>query len=178
MVSRSPNSSSTVYLGADGDWHGRISVGTKDNGKPDRRHVSGKSNAVVVRKVRALEKLRDQARVPQAGSAWTVEGWLRYWLESIARPSIRDSSYQAYRTAVERHLIPAIGAHRLNKLTPEHLESVYRRMVQSGASPATAHQRTAQSGPHWVKPSAAATSRGTWLNSLGRHESRPNQSNR
>lgn len=140
MSPRNPNLASTVYLGADGYWHGRITVGVRDDGKPDRRHVSAKSKSDAVRKVRALEKLRDQARVPNAGSRWTVNSWLRYWLDSIVRPGLRDSTFQAYRTAVEKHLVPAVGAHRLERLTPEHLEALYRRMVDGGARPATAHQ--------------------------------------
>ena len=140
MSPRNPNLASTVYLGADGYWHGRITVGVRDDGKPDRRHVSAKSKSDAVRKVRALEKLRDQARVQNAGSRWTVNSWLRYWLDSIVRPGLRDSTFQAYRTAVEKHLVPAVGAHRLERLTPEHLEALYRRMVDGGARPATAHQ--------------------------------------
>lgn len=139
MASRS-NATSPVYLGQDGYWHGRASVGSKVNRKPDRRHISSSSKAVVMKKVRALEKLRDDSRVPQAGSTWTVERWLQYWLESIARPSLRDSSYWAYRIAIDKHLVPAMGAHRLSRLTPEHLESLCRRMIDAGAKPATAHQ--------------------------------------
>ncbi len=63
--------------------------------------MMSKSKDTVVRKVRSLEKLRDEARVPSAGRAWTVAKWLTYWLEEIARPSIRESSFQAYRTAVD-----------------------------------------------------------------------------
>lgn len=144
--SRNPPGSSTVYKGADGDWHGRVSMGRRDDGRSDRRHVRAKTKGEVVAKVRALEKLRDSGRVPQAGAKWTVAKWLEHWLESIARPSIRESSFNAYRTAVHKHLVPAIGAHRLDRLQPEHLESLYRRMVEGGARPATAHQvhRTAR----------------------------------
>ena len=81
-----------------------------------------------------------RGRVPKAGRAWTVEKWLLRWLEEIARPSIRDSSYQAYRTAITKHLLPVIGSLRLDRLEPEHIEAVYRRMVDAGARPATVHQ--------------------------------------
>ncbi len=37
--SREPNGASTIYKGADGFWHGRVTVGVRDDGKPDRRHV-------------------------------------------------------------------------------------------------------------------------------------------
>jgi len=139
-VGRAGNRQSSIYLGRDGHWHGRVTVGRKDDGSEDRRHVMSRSKATVVAKVRALERLRDEARVPKAGRAWTVERWLLHWLEEIARPNIRDSSYQAYRTTVTRHLLPAIGNLRLDRLEPEHLESVYRRMGDAGAKPATVHQ--------------------------------------
>jgi integrase len=145
-MSRNPNFASSVYKGADGRWHGRVTVGIRDDGRPDRRHVSGTSKGIVVRKVRALERLREAGHVSRAGQTWTVAGWLEHWLESIARPSLRESSFNAYRIAVEKHLVPSLGRHRLDRLEPEHLELLYRRMVESGARPATAHQvhRTAR----------------------------------
>lgn len=139
-MARTANRQSSVYLGRDGHWHGRVTVGRKDDGSLDRRHVMSKSKATVVTRVRALERLRDEARVPKAGRAWTVEKWLTYWLEEIARPNVRESSYNAYKTAVVKHLVPVIGGQRLDRLEPEHLETVYRRMVDAGAKPATAHQ--------------------------------------
>lgn len=111
-MARAGNRQSSIYLGQDGHWHGRVTVGRKEDGSSDRRHVMSKSKGVVVAKVRALEKLRDEARVPKAGRAWTLEKWLLHWLEEIARPNIRDSSYQAYRTAITKHLLPVIGSLR------------------------------------------------------------------
>lgn len=139
-MSRAGNRQSSIYLGRDGHWHGRGTVGRKDDGSEGRRHVMSKSKATVVAKVRALERLRDEARVPKAGRAWTVEKWLLHWLEEIARPNIRDSSYQAYRTAITKHLLPVIGNLRLDRLEPEHIETVHRRMTDAGARPATVHQ--------------------------------------
>ena len=66
-MGRRPNGASSVYKGADGDWHGRVTVGVKDNGKPDRRHVQSKSEAEVIRRVRELEKERDSGTVRKAG---------------------------------------------------------------------------------------------------------------
>ena len=161
-MSRAGNRQSTIYRGKDGHWHGRVTVGRKDDGREDRRHVMSKSKATVVAKVRALERLRDEARVPKAGRAWTVEKWLLHWLEEIARPNIRESSYQAYRTATTKHLLPVIGNVRLDRLEPENIEAVYRRMLDAGAKPATAHQvRTAPSGQRSVRRCGAATSAAT-----------------
>lgn len=139
-MSRNPNRASTVYKGADGYWHGRVTVGFKDDGSLDRRHVMGKSKTVVVQKVRGLEKLREAGRTPRVGERWTVAAWLQHWLEHIARPALRESSFDAYRNAVVTHLVPGLGKHRLDRLEPEHLERLYRGMMQRGSSPGNAHQ--------------------------------------
>jgi len=140
MISRNPNRASTVYLGEDGGWHGRVTVGHKSDGSIDRRHVRGTTKGAVVAKVRALEKERDNARVRQVGKHWTVAAWLNHWLEEIARPRLRTTSYDAYRHAVVKHLTPRLGKHRLDRLESEHLEQAYRDMITDGAKPATAHQ--------------------------------------
>jgi hypothetical protein len=72
MAGRSSNGRSSIYQGGDGYWHGRVTVGTKDNGKPDRRHVMAKTKAEVIKKVRDLEKQRDQGTVPKAGQRYLV----------------------------------------------------------------------------------------------------------
>src|SRR3954468_10783162 len=49
---------SSIFKGEDGRWHGFVSMGKKDNGRRDRRHVSGARRADVVTKVRAIEAKR------------------------------------------------------------------------------------------------------------------------
>ena len=121
MTSRNPNRASSIYEGSDGYWHGRVTVGYRDDGSIDRRHVMAKTKGVVVQKVRDLERARDQGQVRRPGQRWTVAAWLDHWLENIARPNLRATSYSAYQVAVRRHLIPEIGKHRLDRLEPENL---------------------------------------------------------
>ena len=51
MAGRASNGESTIYKGADGRWHGYVSVGFKLDGTLDRRHVSSRNRGVVVAKV-------------------------------------------------------------------------------------------------------------------------------
>lgn len=143
---RAPNGASSIYLGTDGKWHGRVTVGVKDDGSPDRRHVERKTEAEVIVAVRKLERDRETGSVCKAGRAMTVEAWLTHWVENIARPSVKYKSYRAYRTAVDQHLTPGVGKHRIDKIAPEHFEKLYARMISAGARPGTAHQvhRTAR----------------------------------
>jgi integrase len=139
---RTANGRSSIYLSEhDNSWHGYVTVGVKDNGKPDRRHVRGKTKAAVTTKVRQLEQQRDSGKVRKSGQSWTVEQWLNHWLESIvAPPVITENAFIAYEVAVRVHLIPGVGAHKLDKLEPEHLENLYRRMTRAGAKPGRVHQ--------------------------------------
>ncbi|SDY25638.1 Phage integrase, N-terminal SAM-like domain [Saccharopolyspora shandongensis] len=143
---RAPNGASSIYLGKDGYWHGRVTMGVRDDGKPDRRHVQGKTETEVIDKVRELENDRKSGKVRKPGHAWTVEKWLTHWVENIAAPSVRYKTLQGYRTAVYKHLIPGIGAHRIDRIEPEHFEKLYAKMQESGAKAGTAHQvhRTAR----------------------------------
>ncbi len=130
---RAPNGASTVYRGKDGYWHGRVTVGVLDNGKPDRRHVQARTEAEVIRKVRKLERDRDTGKVRKPGNEWTIEKWLLHWYEHIAAPSVRYKTRTYYRTAIDKYLVPGIGAHRLERLESEHIERLYARLRKEGA---------------------------------------------
>ena len=144
---RAPNGQSSVYFGDDGYWHGRVTVGYKDNGEPDRRHTMSKDENKVRDKVRELENERDDGKVRAAGKNWTVESWLNHWLhEIVAPPTVSENAWEAYEVACRVHLIPGLGARRLqrghvnNKLEAEHLEKLYRKMLNAGAKPGRVHQ--------------------------------------
>ncbi|MGP3950094.1 tyrosine-type recombinase/integrase [Streptomyces sp. 7N604] len=137
---RRPNGESSIYLGKDGRWHGRVTVGVRDDGTPDRRHVSRKTKADVHKAVRELEKMRDRGQIRKPGKAWTVATWMTHWVENIAALSVRENTLLGYRFAVNGHVLPGLGAHRLDRLTPEHLERFYAKMQAHGSAPATAHQ--------------------------------------
>lgn len=128
---RNANGRSSIYYSeTDGYWHGRVSMGVRDDGKPDRRHVRSKVKQRVVDKVGQLEKERESGKVSKPGRSWTVEQWLTYWVESVAAPTVRPNTLTGYRAAVYNHLVPGIGAHRIDKLTPEHLERFYTKLGQ------------------------------------------------
>jgi integrase len=137
---RNPNLRSTIYKGGDGYWHGRVTVGIRDDGKPDRRHIMRKNKSDVIAKVRELEKARETGSVKKAGQRWRVRDWLTHWIDSIAiPPRVTVNTHDGYRIDVERHLIPGVGAHWLDRLEPEHLERLYVKMQDAGLAAGTAH---------------------------------------
>lgn len=125
--------------GQDG-WHGRVTVGVQDDGRPDRRHVRGKTRNEVAEKVRALERQRDQGTVRKAGQIWTVGRWLSYWVNNIAAPPhVAENTHLGYRVDVHKHLVPGLGAHRLDRLTPDHIQRFYAKIQAGALSPGRAH---------------------------------------
>ena len=88
-----PDGRSTIYKGADGLWHGRVSMGLTDQGRKDRRHVSSKSKTVVTEKVAEWERARDDGLAQEIQENWTVEAWLTHWLEHLSRPFVKQSTY-------------------------------------------------------------------------------------
>src|ERR1700735_5358962 len=106
-MGRNSNGRSSIYAGSDGWWHGRVTIGTKDNGKSDRRHVMAKTKTEVTAKVRKLEKLREEGRVPKAGQHWHVAEWLTHWVETIAAPpNVSENTHSGYEVDGRGHLLP------------------------------------------------------------------------
>lgn len=136
---RNANGRSSIYLGKDGYWHGRVTVGVLDNGKPDRRHVKRKTRAAVANRVSELEKEREEGTVTNPGKPMTVEQWVDHWLNDIASITTTGNGWDAYFYAV-KHVRTHVGAHKLTNLRPHHLETMYRKMQQAKSSPSTAHQ--------------------------------------
>ncbi|MEU4065933.1 tyrosine-type recombinase/integrase [Streptomyces wedmorensis] len=143
---RRANGESAIYFGKDERWHARVPMGFKDDGSPYRRHLTRPTRRELVDEVRRLEKQRDEGSARQPGKPWTVEKWLAHWIENIAKPVVSENTYDGYEVAVRVHLIPGIGKHRIDRLEPEHLESLYGRMQKAGSKAGTAHQahRTAR----------------------------------
>ena len=134
-MTRKANGESSIVKGDHGRWHGFVSLGFREHGKPDRRHVSAKTRGEVVAKVRELEQKRDAGQAPVAGKPMTVGEWMDHWL-TIAKRSVRVKTYVSYESYMRLHIKPALGHLRLDRLQPEHLEAFYAHLADGkGLSP-------------------------------------------
>ncbi|MEO3874000.1 tyrosine-type recombinase/integrase [Nonomuraea sp. B12E4] len=142
MTARKPNGRSSIFLGKDGLWHGWVTVGIKPDGSPDRRHRKGKTEAEVTRKVRELENQRESGRVNKAGRAPTVAEWMAEFLDVICARLVLSEKMAPrtltdYRSKTRNWIVPLLGKHRLDRLTPEHLDTAYTTMLEEGLSPSS-----------------------------------------
>lgn len=133
---RQPNGQTSIYEGADGWWHTYVTVGTKPNGKLDRRHIRGKTATVVATKLEELKAKLRIGHVPEVGASPTVAAWLEHWLTVIAPERVRPTTLQGYESKVRYRLIPGLGQHRLARLTAEDV-GTYFAGLRREVAPAT-----------------------------------------
>ncbi len=60
--------------------------------------------------------------------------FMKRWLEDVARPTIRYSTYRQYEALIRVHINPRLGGIRLSTLTAAHVEGLYAAMERDGAS--------------------------------------------
>ena len=142
MSSRRPNRRSSIYRGKDGLWHGWVTVGLKADGSPDRRHRKGKTETAVTRKVRELESQRESGYVSKPGRVPTVAEWMAEYLDVLCdrlvlSEKMAPRTLDDYRSKTRNWINPLLGKHRLDRLTPEHLDTAYASMLRRGLSPST-----------------------------------------
>ncbi|MFG2299683.1 tyrosine-type recombinase/integrase [Actinacidiphila glaucinigra] len=135
MSPRKANNESSIYFGADGWWHGRVTMGVKNDGSPDRRHRRAKTEPEIKRKVKELERQRDEGRATKAGRAPTVARWMEIYLTDIASLKLKPRSLDDYWSKTRNDIIPGVGQHRIDNLQPEHLERMYRALLDAGHAP-------------------------------------------
>jgi integrase len=126
---------SSIYLATDGRWHGRVTMGVKSDGSPDRRHRTARTEKEVRRKVKILEKARDAGRTTKPGKAPTVAQWMTTYLDTVAAQKLKPRSLDDYWSKTRNHIIPGIGQHRLDRLRPEHLDALYSALLREGRAP-------------------------------------------
>jgi len=70
------------------------------------------------------------------GPQQTMKDYLEYWLEEVHKSKLRIGTYRSYRGVLNCHLIPGLGHIRLQKLTPQHVQSLYsKKHTEEGLSP-------------------------------------------
>jgi integrase len=120
---------------SDGRWCASVDLGLA-GGSRRRKVIYGKTRKEVADKLKALHRDQVSGRV-LATEQQTVKQFLETWLEQRVKHHNRPRTYQGYQDIVENHLVPHIGAHQLEKLSPEHVQTMLNTLTASGLSPRT-----------------------------------------
>jgi len=108
----------------DGRWQGRIMLGRKLDGRPDRPKVIGATRGEVQRRLAELKRKAEQGeRTDSSKQRQSVAQYLETWL-ATARESTRYRPHTCYSEIVHKHLIPVLGRHKLSALRPEAIATL------------------------------------------------------
>jgi len=121
----------TICQRKDGYWCASLTVGQDGQGRQKRAWFYGKSFKEVQDKLtRAKSDL--QRGIFGDPDRQTVKVFLNHWLEDTVKGKNKPRTFESYDGVVQRHIIPAIGSVRLTKLTPQHLQRLYREKQDEG----------------------------------------------
>jgi integrase len=121
----------SIYKRKDGHWAASITMEGRK-----RKTLYGKTRKEV------QEQLNTALHQQQQGTLVTtpqqkVEQFLVHCLEDVHKHSVRPRTYERYEEMIRLHLVPGLGHHPLQKLSPQHLQAFYTKKLQEGLSPTT-----------------------------------------
>lgn len=127
------NGEGSIIQRPDGRWMARASVGhDPKTGKLIRRTFYGKTRATAAKQL--TDALAAAGRGQTAPSAkLTLGEWLARWIETYARPKVRQRTFESYESMIRVHIAPALGNVKLRDLRPEHLQRFLNDKLTNGA---------------------------------------------
>jgi integrase len=91
------------------------------------------------------------------GSEITLNEFLDRWLDTAAKPKLRERSYRSYESLLRRYIRPALGERILSTVTPLDVQSSYQKLVDRGLSSRTVRYTLGSAVRHAPGDPLAAT---------------------
>jgi integrase len=133
-MSKRGNGAGSIYRRkSDGKWVGSVSLGVGQ-----RKVFYGKTQKEVQEKVNKALYEQQQGML-SASPHQTLDQFLSGWLENSQKQSVRPRTYERYEEVVRLHIVPSLGTHQLQKLSPQQVQSLYAQRLAAGYSPTTVH---------------------------------------
>lgn len=121
----------TIRKRIDGRWEGRAIIGRTIDGKPKFKYILRKTRAEVASELsKVLAELAEDSYIDE--TKVTFVGWLKTWLETYAKPSIKLSTYTSYETYIRGHCTPYFKNLKLKDLNPKILQDFFNTKLTGG----------------------------------------------
>ena len=103
-----------------------------ETGKRRQKWYSARTKRLAERRlVEVLAELNKGSPAPEPAKMRLGE-YLRLWLRDYVEDGVRARTGDGYRTIVNRHLIPKLGAVRLGELTAAHIQEYQAKALREG----------------------------------------------
>jgi integrase len=132
-----------VYKDADGLWVATIEAGRDPvTGRRLRRKVKARTKTLVL--LKADETRRQLAAgVEVGGASTTLAVFAKKWLATVVTGRVSSpNTVDNYRIVLERHILPALGAVPLAKITPDQIDQFLAAKAQRYSKSYVTRMRT------------------------------------
>lgn len=133
---RSPKGTGTIRQRKDGTWEGRYITGKNPaTGKAIRKSIYAKTQGEIVEQLRQIQTDLKNGDFKEP-SKMTVTAWLDTWASEYLG-DVKESTQASYKGHIKNHIKPAIGAVKLQQLTPDAVQKFYNSLNKKGLSAKT-----------------------------------------
>lgn len=123
--------SGSIKQAKDGSWFFVVDIAPSGGARKQvRRRGFRTKREAQAELTRSLHSLGDGTFVEP--SRLTVQEWFETWLAGLRVVGLEDSTIDSYDRNLHNHVLPTIGAARLQSLTPVDLDRLYARLLSSG----------------------------------------------
>jgi integrase len=135
MARRRGRGEGTISQRVDGRWMARIDIGRGEDGRRLRKTLYGATRKEVA------DKLNKELGRSANGELLTtstpmLKAWLKDWYDTH-QDDWRPATQRVYRIAIDQWIVPALGALRLEKVTPAAIQRWINQATADGGRPRT-----------------------------------------
>ena len=119
-----------------GSFEGRFSYTDTNTGKRMEKSVYAPTQSEVKRKLKELIKQienKGENNEYVKPSNITLGDWMDTWMKEYKKNSVRPATYTSYHHSIESHIKPALGDIELQKLRPDHIQTLLNDMARGSA---------------------------------------------
>lgn len=139
-MGRRANGTGSVFKDAQGYWNAQIPIGKDSKGKTKFKKFRSKKQATVLTKMKEYQLLHG-TDAPQSYEKITIEEYLKNYLFSIKKDTIKPKSFDSVYNSYSVHIAPRIGHYYLTELTSEEIQTeLISDMINSGYAYSTIHK--------------------------------------
>jgi len=121
---------------SNGGWEGRYSYTDETTGKRVNKSVYASSQSEAKRKLKALikniENPPEEDEYVKTNNI-TFGEWLDTWMKEYKKNGVRPATYDSYHHNIETHIRPALGGMELQKIRPDHIQTLLNKMARGTA---------------------------------------------
>lgn len=126
---RKANGEGSIFQVSEKKWVAKISMGIRADGKPNIKQFSGKTEAIVKKKLKEFKKSDDfsQKHIPKN---YSVQTYFSVWLKEFQYNKLKSSSYDRLESTVINHIYPNIGGLKLTAVTREQIQTLINNLYK------------------------------------------------